>query len=115
MRIHITSLRNAITRTPEFEHKGLAGFAVNVGTKCGHDCRYCSTGALLRMHPSFQVAQENPFGTGYAVVDPTTSNRVARDARTRRERGLIQLCTTVDAWAPEAQRFNLGARCLEVS
>jgi DNA repair photolyase len=113
MRTHVTSLRNGITRTPEFERKGLASFAVNVGTKCGHDCRYCSTGALLRMHHSFKVAQENPFGTGYAIVDPSTADRVARDARTSRHRGLIQLCTTVDAWAPEARQYILGRRCLE--
>ena len=113
MRIHTTSLRTGITRTSEFERKGLAAFAVNVGTKCGHDCSYCSTGALLRMHPSFKVARENPFGTGYAIIDPTTPERVTRDARTSRHRGLIQLCTTVDAWAPEAQQYDLGRKCLE--
>ena len=113
MRIHTTALRTGITRTSEFERKGLAGFAVNVGTKCGHDCSYCSTGALLRMHPSFKVARENPFGTGYAIIDPTTPERVTRDARTSRHRGLIQLCTTVDAWAPEAQQYDLGRKCLE--
>ena len=113
MRIHVTSLRNGITSTSEFERKGLASFAVNVGTKCGHDCRYCSTGALLRMHSSFKVAHENPFGGGYAIVDPSTPDRVARDARTHRQRGVIQLCTTVDAWAPEAQQYDLGRKCLE--
>ena len=113
MRLYSTSLKNGITRTPEFERKGLAAFAVNVGSKCGHDCRYCSTGALLRMHPSFKIARESPFGLGYAIVDPTTPDRVARDARTRRQRGLIQLCTTVDAWAPEAQLYDLGRKCLE--
>jgi DNA repair photolyase len=65
------------------------------------------------MHSSFKVAQENPFGTGYAIVDPSTPDRVARDARTAHQRGLIQLCTTVDAWAPEAQQYILGRRCLE--
>jgi hypothetical protein len=58
MRIHTTCLRTCITRTSEFERKGLAAFAVNVGTKCGHLCSYCSTGALLRMHPSFRVADD---------------------------------------------------------
>jgi len=113
MRIHTTTLKNGITRTPEFERKGLASFAVNVGTKCGQGCIYCSTGALLRMHNSFKEAGENPFGRDFAIVDPTTPDRVARDARAGRHRGLIQLCTTVDAWAPEAQQFGLGRRCLE--
>jgi DNA repair photolyase len=113
VRIHITSLTTGITRTPEFEKKGLCTHAVNTGTKCGHLCWYCSTGALLRMHRSFKAAQESPFGSGYAIVDPTTPERVTRDARRLRQRGLIQLCTTVDAWAPEAQHFGLGRRCLE--
>jgi DNA repair photolyase len=34
-------------------------------------------------------------------------------ARKISRRGLIQLCTTVDAWAPEAQELRLGRRCLE--
>jgi DNA repair photolyase len=113
LRIHTTSLTTGITRTLEFEKKGLCTHAVNTGTKCGHGCSYCSTGALLRMHPSFKAAQESPFGSGFAIVDPTTPERVARDAHRLRQRGPIQLCTTVDAWAPEAQRFQLGRRCLE--
>ena len=113
MRIHTTTLTTGITRTAEFEKKGLCSFAVNVGTKCGHGCWYCSTGCLLRMHLSFRVAGESPFGAGFAIVDPTTPERVARDAKGLRQRGLIQLCTTVDGWAPEAQAYALGRRCLE--
>ena len=30
-----------------------------------------------------------------------------------RRRGLVQICTTVDAWSPEAQQHHLGRRCLE--
>lgn len=113
MRIHITALKAGIARTAEFEKKGLAEYAVNVGTKCGHSCTYCSSGAMLRMHPSFKDTGENPFATGYAIVDPTTPARVARDAAKLRQRGLIQLCTTVDAWSPEAQQYGLGRECLE--
>ncbi len=114
MRTHETQLKTGITRTPEFEKKKLASFAVNVGTKCGHGCTYCSTGALLRMHKSFKKAGENPFGHGYAIVDPNTPDRVARDARRIKKRGMVQLCTTVDAWAPEARQHDIGHRCLEV-
>jgi DNA repair photolyase len=113
MRIHTTTLRSGITRTPEFEKKGLASYSVNVGTKCGHDCLYCSTGAILRMHKSFTNAGENPFEFGYAIIDPETPQRVAKDAKRIRNRGLVQLCTTVDAWSPEAQQHNLGRKCLE--
>ena len=113
MRVHETRLKSGITRTMEFERKRLATHAVNVGTKCGHGCLYCSTGAVLRMHPSFRETGENPFGFGYAIVDPTTPERVAKDAQRLRKRGMVQLCTLVDAWAPEAKEHNLGRRCLE--
>jgi DNA repair photolyase len=113
MNVYQTTLSTGITRTREFERKGLASFAVNVGTKCGHDCLYCSTGALLRMHRSFKDAGQNPFGHGYAIVDPDTPTRVAADARRIRNPGLVQLCTVVDAWAPEAHAHRLGRKCLE--
>jgi DNA repair photolyase len=113
IRVHEATLSAGIERSREFAKKGLAQFAVNVGTKCGHDCLYCSTGAMLRMHSSFRDADEDPFGTGYAIVDPSTPRRVADDAKAKRNRGLIQLCTTVDAWSPEAQRSGLGRQCLE--
>jgi DNA repair photolyase len=113
MRNHTYRLKSGITRSKEFEKKGLACFSINPGTKCGHDCLYCSTGAMLRMHPSFRAVWEDPFGHGFSIVDPTIVERVARDAQRIQERGLIQLCTTVDAWAPEAQHLNLGRRILE--
>jgi DNA repair photolyase len=67
------------------------------------------------MHPSFGSAGESPFEFGYAIVDPETPERVAQDAmRIRPEkRGMIQLSTTVDAWAPESQEYEIGRRCLE--
>ena len=114
MRVHTTSLKGGINKSREFARKGLAEFAVNVGTKCGHDCTYCSTGATLRFHSSFKKVGESPFGTGYAIVDADTPVRVAADAAKHpRARGLVQLCTTVDAWAPEAQAHRIGRRCLE--
>jgi len=101
-----------ISRTPEFQKKLMADYAVNCGLKCGHDCLYCSTGAVMRRHKAFQPLGENPFGHGYAIVDPSTPERVARDAKRIQDRGLIQLCTMVDAWAPEAQEYDIGRRCL---
>lgn len=113
MRVHHYMLKSGINKTPEFEKKKLASFAVNCGIKCGHDCHYCSTGAMLRMHDGFKESGENPFGLGYSIVDPTTPERVARDARRIKQRGLVQLCTVVDAWAPETQEHQIGRRCLE--
>lgn len=113
MRNHVYRLKTGITRSKEFERKGLATHAVNCGLKCGHDCLYCSTGAMLRCHVAFKELGEDPFGHGYSIVDPDTPERVARDAKRIRKRGMVQLCTTVDAWAPEAQEHDLGRRCLE--
>lgn len=112
-RRHRYPLKTGISKTPEFEKKKLASFAVNCGVKCGHDCQYCSTGAMLRMHPAFKACGENPFGFGYSIMDTETPSRVAEDAKRMSHRGLVQLCTTVDAWAPEAQEYQLGRRCLQ--
>jgi DNA repair photolyase len=113
VRMHQCSLKTGISRSKEFEKKTLAEFAANVGTKCGHDCTYCSSGAMLRMHPSFRETKENPFGRGYAIVDPEMPGKVAKDAAGKRKRGKVMLCTTVDAWCPAAQQYGLGRGCLE--
>jgi DNA repair photolyase len=113
MRIHHKELKTGISRTREFEKKRLAPYAANIGTKCGHGCLYCSTGAMLRTHKSFCECGEDPFGFGYAIIDPGIHIRLSRDAKRIKKRGLVQLCTTVDAWAPEAQERNLGRKCLK--
>ena len=113
VRMHECSLKSGIRRSAEFEKKTLAEFAVNVGTKCGHDCTYCSSGAMLRMHQSFRETGEDPFGRGYAIVDPEMPGKVAKDAAGKRHRGKVMLCTTVDAWCPAAQQHGLGRKCLE--
>ncbi len=113
MQVYETTMKDGIKRSGPFERKKLATFTVNVGTKCGHGCHYCSSAASLRMNASFKEAGESPFTGGYAIVDPDTPERVARDAKRIRKRGVIQLCATVDAWSPEAQEHDLGRRCLE--
>jgi len=80
MKTHTCKLKAGISKTPEFKKKGLAQYAVNVGTRCEHDCTYCSSPALLRIHPSFKEHGLKPFEREYAVVDPTTPERVKRDA-----------------------------------
>lgn len=113
MKVYEYHLKTGISRTKEFEKKHLAEYAVNIGLKCGHGCKYCSTGAMLRTHSVFKMLGESPFESNYAIVDPDTPNRVAQDARSKRKRGLVQLCTIVDAWSHEAQQYQLGRRCLE--
>jgi len=113
MNVYNWKLGSGITRTKAFEEKRLAAFAVNCGLKCGHGCTYCSTGAVLRMHKAFGRLQVSPFKNDYAIVDPDTHVRVARDAVRLKRRGLVQLCTFVDAWCPAAQKYDTGRRCLE--
>jgi DNA repair photolyase len=103
--------RCGITRTPGFEEKLLAQFAVNTGLKCGHGCMYCSSSAMLRIQ--IRGLGLDPNEQNLCIVDPTTPERVVRDARRKRHRGLVQLYTLTDAWAPEAQKYDLGRQCLE--
>ena len=63
MRNHQNGPKEGINRSKAFEEKGLAQVSANVGIKCGHDCLYCSTGAMLRTMPAFKQLGENPFGT----------------------------------------------------
>lgn len=113
MRVYEHGMKVGIMRTPEFEKKRLAQYAVNVGLKCGHGCEYCSSSSLLRTHQAFRQIGKSPFKGGYAIVDPATPERVAQDAKRIKNRGMIQLCTYSDAWAPEYQACSLGRRCLE--
>lgn len=113
MKNYTYTLGGGIHRSPEFQKKGLAEYAVNVGLRCGHDCTYCSSRAMLRCHSAFQEIGRKAFDVGYSIVDPDIVEKVAHDAKRLRRRGLVQICTTVDAWAPEAQELHLGRRCLE--
>lgn len=113
IKTHLYSMNQGITRTPEFEKKGLAGFAINVGTKCDNDCLYCSSGSMLRMHRSFKAVGRDPYDFGYAIIDRDKHIKVAKNAAHMRKRGLIELCTTTDAWCPSAWKYNLGRKCLE--
>ena len=110
MKTVTAKLCSGISRSKAFEEKGLAQYAVNVGLKCGHACTYCSSNAMLRIQLSKLGIKG--FNKDCCVVDPDTPTRVAQDAKNKRNRGLIQLCTTVDAWAPEAQEHELGRKCL---
>ena len=68
---------------------------------------------MLRTNPVFKRLGLSPFDNLYAIVDPDTPKRIAYDACKKKKRGMVQLCTIVDAWAPEAQDYDLGRKCLE--
>ena len=105
--------KGGITRATSFEEKGLAQFAANCGIKCDHSCTYCSSGTMVRMHKVFRRLNLNPFENNYAIIDINTPSRIACDARRKRKRGMVQLCTITDAWSPIAQLHDLGRQCLE--
>ncbi len=111
--VFFTERKTGIQATPGFAEKRLAQFAVNPGIKCGHGCLYCSSKATTRLHHSYKDVGRSPFGEGYSIIDPTTPDRVRADARRIQNRGMVELCTTVDAWADDAVRFDLGRRCLK--
>lgn len=106
--------KKGITETEEFEKKGMSNYAVNVGTICGHQCTYCSTGALLRTMPVFKVVQQTAYRKGYAIIDSHTPERIRRNVPKLTEDDVVQLCTLDDAWSPEAQKYKIGRKCLEV-
>lgn len=113
MKDYNCSLAEGIRRSPKFEEKGLAQYAINVGVRCGHDCTYCSSRAMLRHHPALKKLGKGMTTTGFSIVDPDIAKRVAKDVKRIKHPGLVQICTTVDAWSPEAHKLRLGRQCLE--
>ncbi len=102
-----------ISRSLEFEKKGLATHAINVGLRCGHGCVYCSTSSLVRTHKAFKAIGHTAFETGFCVVDPTTPERIRRSAQRLTSGDIVMMCNLTDAYSPEAQALELGRRCLE--
>jgi DNA repair photolyase len=114
MKVHKIEYKTGIKRSPEFERKGLAEYAVNCGVKCGHDCLYCSSKSLMRNHPAFKKLGYSPFGQGFSLVDPEISKLVEKDAARIKEaeRGMVMMSTLSDMYAPEAQKYGLGRKVL---
>ncbi len=109
-------MKTGIEETNAFEEKGLAEYGVNCGVKCGHGCLYCSSSGTLRLAKPFQLLDGRTIhDQGYAVVHPRIVERVAEDAKTIpfEKRGIVELGTTVDLWAPEARHYGFGRGCLE--
>ncbi|MFQ5985611.1 MAG: hypothetical protein ACE5LL_08885, partial [Alphaproteobacteria bacterium] len=111
--VHEWPLKVGITRTKEFEKKGLCTHAVNVGLRCGNLCLYCSTPATpVGCHEAFKALGLPRYGMNYSIIDPNTVGRLAQGRNGLKSTDVVQLCTTVDAWATEARRHRLGRRCL---
>jgi DNA repair photolyase len=106
-------MNSGIRRSPEFAKKGLADYSANIGVKCNHGCTYCSTAATNRCNKAFKELGVHPFKAGYTILDPDKPAKIAVDAARIKNRGVVQICTTVDAWEPAAQKYHLGRRSLE--
>ena len=114
MKVYECSMGVGISKTPAFEEKGLATHAINIGTKCNNDCRYCFVASLpIRMHKSFKEHGLVASEFGYAIVDPYKPEKVARDARKIKGKGVVQLCTYTDAWCPAARELGMGRELLK--
>ena len=107
----------SITRSNEFKRKKLATHALNAGLLCGHGCLYCSTPAMMRtqtkIFKSIKGSSFKAFQAGIAVVDPHTPGRIALKARRLKPTDTVMFCTYTDGWSPEAQKFQLGRKCLQ--
>jgi DNA repair photolyase len=107
----------SITRSNEFKKRKLASHALNVGLLCGHGCLYCSTPAMMRtqtkIFKNIKGSSFKAFQAGIAVVDPHTPKRIALGARRLTPSDTVMFCTYTDGWSPEAQKFQLGRKCLQ--
>ena len=111
--VYESSTKVGISQTPAFEEKGLATHAINTGTKCNNDCYYCYVASLpTRMHKSFKQHGLVPSEFGYAIIDPDKPEKVAKDARKFKGKGVVQLCTYTDGWSSGARKYGMGRKLL---
>ncbi len=114
LNVYVRPRSDGIKETPEFKKKGLCNYAVNVGMACGHQCAYCSSPALRFRSPLYGELSISAYDRGYAVIDPKTPERILKAIPDLTAEHVIQMCTMDDAWSPEARRFNVGRKCLEI-
>jgi len=111
--VYAWPLGNGVKRAKKFEKKKLATYSFNVGLACGHQCTYCSTPTMNRTHPGLVVLGFSSDDLGYATVDKDSVARMKGDLpRNLKKTDVVEICTTVDAWAPEARQFGLGRQCV---
>ncbi len=117
MEIREVRRKISITRSNEFKKKKLASHALNVGLLCGHGCLYCSTPSMMRtqtkVFKNIKGSSFKAFEAGIAVVDPDTPKRIAQKARRLKPSDTVMFCSYTDGWSPEAQKFQLGRKCLQ--
>ncbi len=99
----------------EFAKKKLATHVVNVGKACSHLCVYCSSTAMLRTQNVNLMLGLDGENTGFAIIDPDALDAVKKSKATSRltSSDVVLVCATVDAWAPEARKYDLGGKLVE--
>ena len=107
--------KDGVKRNPEFAKKGLCNYSVGVGIICGHQCTYCSSPSLLRTHEVFKEIGQTAFQRGFAIVDPDSAKRIKDNLpKNLTADDVIQLSTIDDAWSPEARKYDLGRKVMQV-
>lgn len=106
-------LEGGIKASTDFEKKGLATHAVNVGLGCGHQCTYCSSQSMRCRLPAYGELQLNAYDRGFAVIDPKTDERILKDMPKLGAGDTVMLGTCDDAWSPEARKHGVGCKSLE--
>lgn len=111
---------SGIIRNKEFEKKDLAKYTVTVGLGCGHQCAYCSTAVMNRTNSFFQKIHQTSFTRGNAIVDKGRAERLKKAIIADKATGKITAEDVIlfsnldDGWSPEALKYNLGRKVLEV-
>ncbi len=113
LNIYEHALEGGIKASPEFEKKGLATHAVNVGLGCGHQCTYCSSPSMRCRFTDYGELQLNAYDRGFAVIDPKTAERILKDMPKLKAGDTVMLSTLDDAWSPEARKHGVGCKSLE--
>jgi DNA repair photolyase len=86
---------------------GLANYAVNCYTGCGHGCVYCYARFASRFtHPG------EAWGS-YVDIKVNAPQVIAREAK-RKSPGSVMLSSVCDAWQPAEARYGLTRQCLEI-
>lgn len=114
--VRLISLKTGVKPSPEFAKKQLATHSANIGLLCSHGCKYCSTAAMMRTQDFFKdlgMSSYQAFAQGIAVIDPNIHERMLASCKSLSSNDTVFFTTTTDAWAPEAQFYNVGRKVLK--
>ena len=106
-----------ISKSPDFGKKGMATHTLNGGILCGHGCKYCSTPSLLYPYPAFKKIGYTAcemLSNRSSIIDPNTPEAIKDECKHLKKTDELLISSTSDTWSPEAQKYNIGRKVLEV-